>query len=90
MVILIECIMRVNEGENPILLLGVLLPQEPRRMYPPLNPRLQATTEQFRTAGLLGLRPCHHQHTLLQNPTPSIPHAYCTDPRSLVEVNEAS
>ena len=73
-ILLIERIVRVNEEVPPVLLLVVLLPQMPHRMDTSLYSRLQATAELFRPAGLLGLRPCHHHHTLFQYPPPSLPH----------------
>ena len=63
-VLLIERIARVNEDKPPVLLLDMLLPQEPHRMNTPFDPRLQSTAELLRPTGLLGLRPCHLQHEL--------------------------
>ena len=42
---LIERIARFNEEKPPVLLLGVLLPQEPQHMNLPLDPRFQPPTE---------------------------------------------
>ena len=56
-VLLIERIARVNEKETPVLLLGILLPQQPHNVDPPYNLRFQSTAELLHYTGLLGSAP---------------------------------
>ena len=42
-VLLVERIMRVDDEEPPVLLLGMMLQQKPHRVDSPFNPCLQAT-----------------------------------------------
>ena len=86
--LLIESIESINKEEPPVLLLGILLPQEPHHVDPPFNPCLQAAAELLRPAGFLGLHPRHHHHSLLQHPTPGLSHAYWSYPRALVNDDE--
>ena len=88
-VLLIERIARVNEEKPPVLILGLLLPQKPYRVNPPLNPGLQTPTELLLPAGLLDLRPCHRQHTLQKHLETGISHSDCPYTRVLVKADEA-
>ena len=62
-VILIERIVHIKEENPPVLILGMMLNQEPHRVNPPLNYCFQTTAELILPAGILGLCPCHCQHT---------------------------
>ena len=59
--LLVERIACVNREKPPVLLLDMLLLQEPHRVNPPFDPCLQSTAELLRTAGILGTRPRHLQ-----------------------------
>ena len=55
-ILLIEYITGVNEGEHPVLLLGLLLPQEAHFVDVSLNNDLDPHTQMFCSTGFLCLR----------------------------------
>ena len=59
LVLLIECVPRINEEEPPVLLMGVLLLQQSHCMYPILYPFLHAIGYLFCTVSGLSLLPRH-------------------------------
>ena len=73
-VIIIKHIACVNEEEPPVLLLGVLLPQEPHRVNTPLDPGFQILAELLRLSDILDLCPCHCYHTLCEQSHPGLYH----------------
>ena len=60
-VLLVECIACVNEEKPSVLLMGVLLPQEPHHVNTPLDTVFQIPAELLHTEGLLGLYPCFYK-----------------------------
>ena len=50
---------------------------------------LQLPVELLRPAGLLGLRPCHHQHTLHKHPLPGLSHYDWLYTRALVNIDKS-
>ena len=74
-VLLIERIVRVNEEKLPVLLLGILMPQEPHQVNKSLNPGFQPPTELLRPTGLLGLFPHHRLCQVSPTPTGQTPGA---------------
>ena len=43
-ILLIERVLRINEEKPSVLLMGMLLPQDPHRVNPPFDTRLQSAT----------------------------------------------
>ena len=55
LILLIECVTSVNEDESPVLLLGVMRPQETHRVNAPLYSRLHHSAQLICPTGLLYL-----------------------------------
>ena len=72
-IIPIEFVPCINQEETPVLLLGVLYPQETHSMYHILYPCLHATGQLLCPPGGLGLLTCPLQKELRHQPLPSFP-----------------
>lgn len=73
-VLLIECIVRINEEKPPLILLVMMLPHKPDRVNSPLDPGFQLPTELLHPAGLLGLCSFHQKNTLLKQSHTGLSH----------------
>jgi hypothetical protein len=58
LILLIECVGRIDEQESPIFLLLVQIPEGLHRIYAALYACFKASTELVNAAGLLGFSSC--------------------------------
>ena len=83
LVILIERVVRVNEEKPPVILLLVLMQDNPYRVYPPFYPHLKAAAELFYLEVIFYLRAFHRQDAFDKTLPQSLYNITYMTPRSL-------
>ena len=87
-VLLIECVLRINEEKTPVLFLRVLLPEYAQGMYAALYPRIHSPGQLLRPAGSLCLLPYQPKQLLCHHPSTSSPYPDRSDSWLLVQYNQ--
>ena len=88
-VLLIEHIARINEEKPSVLPQGVMLPQEPHLVNPPLGTGFQPPVELLRPTCLIGFCPCHFQQSLHEHPLLGPSHSNWPYTRAISKADEA-
>ena len=87
-VILIECVLRINEEKTPVFFLRVLLPEDAHVMYAALYPQFHSPGQLVYPTGGLCCLPCHPKHALRHQPSPGFSHVDRSDPWLLVQCDQ--
>jgi hypothetical protein len=85
LILLIECVGRIDEQESPIFLHLLQIPEGLHHMDAVLYACFKASTELVDAAGLLGFSSCHKEEEFRRSTAPSFANANWTDTRALVQ-----
>ena len=88
-IILMERVSHINEEKPPVLILQVLLPQQLHVMYPPLDTRINPSTDMFSSTGLLCLYSGNCKNALCRAVAPHLSNAHRKHPRPLIDPDQA-